>query len=165
MARAEQANREKADPARALASKLAAEQREADKLVNASEAWVSTPLANLPREIDLLLLALIAGALGTFVHISRSYVDYVGNRTLRSSWCPWYLLYSFIRAALALILYIALRGGLLTASTDVNPYEMVAIAALVGMFTKQATDKLSEIFSTLFKTDKEKELKLDFCSA
>jgi hypothetical protein len=41
----------------------------------------------------------------------------------------------------------------------VNPYGMVALAGLVGMFTKQATDKLSEVFSTLFKTDREKELK------
>ena len=90
---------------------------------------------------------------------ARSYVDYVGNRTRRGSWTFWYLLYPFIGAALALIFYIALRGGLLTDGTDVKPSMMVALAGLVGMFTKQATDKLSEVCSTFFKIDKEEEVK------
>ena len=41
------------------------------------------------------------------------------------------------------------------ACTDVNVYGLVAISGLVGMFSKQATNKLSELFSTRFKTDKD----------
>jgi hypothetical protein len=71
-------------------------------------------------------------------------------------------MYPFIGAALALIFYLAIRGGFLTEATtgaDINLYGLVAISGLVGMFSKQATNKLSELFTTLFKTDKEAELK------
>ena len=36
-----------------------------------------------------------------------------------------------------------------------NLYGLTAISGLVGMFSKQATTKLSEVFTTLFKTDKD----------
>jgi hypothetical protein len=111
----------------------------------------------LSREVDLLLLVLICGALGSFAHGARSFVDFVGNRTLRASWSAWYLLYPLIGATLALIFYLAVRGGFMTtnAGKDVNLYGLTAISGLVGMFSKQATTKLSEVFSTMFKTDKD----------
>jgi len=109
------------------------------------------------REVDLLLLVLICGALGSFAHGARSFVDFVGNRTLRASWSAWYLLYPLIGSTLALIFYLAVRGGFLTtgAGKDLNIYGLTAISGLVGMFSKQATTKLAELFSTLFKTDKD----------
>jgi hypothetical protein len=113
--------------------------------------------ATVGREVDLLWLVMICGALGSFAHGARSFVDFVGNRTLRASWSAWYLLYPLIGAALALIFYLAVRGGFLTtnAGQDVNLYGLTAISGLVGMFSKQATTKLAEVFSTLFKTDKD----------
>jgi hypothetical protein len=116
--------------------------------------------ATFSREVDLLLLVMICGALGSFAHGARSFVDFVGNRTLRASWSAWYLLYPLIGATLALIFYLAVRGGFLTTTSadgakDVNVYGLTAISGLVGMFSKQATTKLSEVFSTLFKTDKD----------
>lgn len=113
--------------------------------------------ASFSREVDLLLLVLICGALGSFAHGARSFVDFVGNRTLRASWSAWYLLYPLIGATLALIFYLAVRGGFMTtnAGTDVNLYGLTAISGLVGMFSKQATTKLSEVFTTMFKTDKD----------
>ncbi len=48
------------------------------------------------------------------------------------------------------------RGGLIGASTGaeaLSPYGIAAIAGLAGLFAKQATDKLREVFETLFKTD------------
>jgi hypothetical protein len=118
--------------------------------------------AKVEREIDLLWLVMICGALGSFAHGARSFVDFVGNRTLRASWGAWYLMYPLIGAALALIFYLAVRGGFLTtnagttnAGQDVNLYGLTAISALVGMFSKQATTKLAEVFATLFKTDKD----------
>ena len=116
----------------------------------------------IPRDVDLLWLVLISGALGSFVYTARSFVDFVGNKTIRSSWTVWYLMYPFIGAALAMIFYLAVRGGFLTAATssaDINLFGLVAISGLVGMFSKQATSKLGEVFATLFKTDKEDELK------
>lgn len=56
--------------------------------------------------------------------------------------------------SLALVFYFVIRGGFLTTSggaKDINPYGIAALAGLVGMFSKQATDKLSEVFGTLFR--------------
>jgi len=116
----------------------------------------------IPRDVDLLWLVLISGALGSFVYTARSFVDFVGNKTIRGSWTVWYLMYPFIGAALAMIFYLAVRGGFLAATTssaDINLFGLVAISGLVGMFSKQATSKLGEVFTTMFKTDKEDELK------
>lgn len=40
-------------------------------------------------------------------------------------------------------------------STPLNPYGIMAIACLAGMFSKQATDKLREVFQTLFQIKEE----------
>jgi hypothetical protein len=68
----------------------------------------------------------------------------------------WYVLRIPIGVALAFIVYFAIRGGLLSASalsvSDINPFGLAALAALVGLFSKQATDKLEETFKTMFRT-------------
>ena len=83
-------------------------------------------------------------------------MDFVGNRRFVGSWTWWYLLRPFIGVALALLIYFAVRGGLIAASTGaggLSPYGVAAIAGMAGLFSKQATDKLREVFETLFKTD------------
>lgn len=97
----------------------------------------------------------IAGALGSYVHSTTSFSDYVGNRKLVRSWAWWYILRPLIGISLALVLYFVIRAGFFSPSAEVeatSPYGFAAIAGLVGMFSKQATDKLSELFDTLFKT-------------
>jgi hypothetical protein len=118
------------------------------------------------RELDLLLLVLLAGSLGSFLHLAQSYSEFVGNRTLKSSWAWWYSLGPFIGAGLALVFYAAIRGGVMAVSTgsnakasELNPFGLVSVAAMVGMFSKPATIKLGEVFDTLFKSDKAKESK------
>jgi hypothetical protein len=104
----------------------------------------------------LLMLILTIGALGSFIHSATSFADYVGNKKARLSWVVWFLLRPLIGSALALVFYLTLRGGLFASTTDVqslNIYGFAAIGALTGMFSKQATDKLREIFDNLFKTD------------
>ncbi|HLL73602.1 MAG TPA: hypothetical protein VK363_19345 [Pyrinomonadaceae bacterium] len=103
-----------------------------------------------------LLLVIVCGALGSYIHAATSYADYLGNRKFTPSWTWWYLLRTLIGTGLALVVYFAIRGGFLLLANDVeadkvNPYGIAAIAALVGMFSKQATDKLNEVFSTLFR--------------
>jgi len=103
----------------------------------------------------LLLLVIVAGILGSFVHGATSLADYIGNDRFNSKWTWFYLLRPVIGMALALVFYFVIRGGFLTTNvgaTDINPYGIAALAGLVGMFSKQATDKLSEVFSTLFKS-------------
>jgi hypothetical protein len=128
---------------------------------------VDTRLAgHINRELDLLLLVLLAGSLGSFLHLAQSYSEFVGNRTLKSSWAWWYSLGPFIGAGLALVFYAAIRGGVMAVSTgsnakasELNPFGLVSVAAMVGMFSKPATIKLGEVFDTLFKSEKAKESK------
>jgi hypothetical protein len=98
----------------------------------------------------------VAAALGSFVHVATSFATYIGNGKFDVRWLWWYVLRTPIGVALALVVYFAIRGGLLTASSlstaDINPFGIAALSGLVGLFSKQATDKLEETFKTLFRT-------------
>jgi hypothetical protein len=107
------------------------------------------------EEVAMLALVVCSSALGGSLHSAISFTDYVGNRRLTASWVWWYVLRSLLGTSLAMLFYFALRGGLFgaDASTDViNPFGIAALAGLVGLFHKQATDKLRELFDTMFKT-------------
>jgi len=106
-------------------------------------------------EVRLLVLVAVAGALGSYIHLATSFADYLGNRQFVNSWKWWYVLRPFIGAALAEMIYFAARGGLVSGGAgagDLSPYGVTAVAGLTGMFSKQATDKLREVFENLFKT-------------
>lgn len=107
-------------------------------------------------DVRLILLVMVAGALGSFIHVATSFADYVGNNKLVKTWMWWYLLRPFIGMLLAVIFYVAIRGGFLSTGTqagNINPFGIAALAGLVGMFSKQASDKLNEMFNTLFRTE------------
>jgi hypothetical protein len=111
---------------------------------------------HLTADAALLLLVVLVSALGSFVHAATSFADYVGNRQLKISWVWWYLLRVLVGSALALLFYFAVRGGFFandSSSADVNPYGIAAISGLVGLFSKQATDKLREVFDTAFRVN------------
>lgn len=113
---------------------------------------------DIQPETRLLLLVMAMGALGSYIHAGTSFVSYVGNRSFVESWTWWYVLRPFIGLALAIIFYFVIRGGLLSAgavASDISPFGFAAVAGLVGMFSKQATDKLEEVFGNLFQVSKE----------
>jgi len=115
---------------------------------------------SVSSEINLILLVMVVGAIGSYVHTATSFADFVGNRRIYRSWVWYYVLRVFIGVALALIFYFVIRGGLLSAGSDtkdLNTFGIAAVSALVGMFSKPATDKLAEVFDTIFKTVKEEE--------
>jgi hypothetical protein len=106
----------------------------------------------LSREGRLFVIVLLAGALGGIVHSLRSLYWYVGNRNLRYSWLLMYATLPITGAALALIAYVVLRGGLTTtfaSSQDISPFGMAAVAALVGLFSRETAEKLKSVFETL----------------
>jgi hypothetical protein len=107
----------------------------------------------LTAEVRLIWLVVITSALGSYIHTVTSFALYTGNRRLDPNWLAWYLLRPAISAALALIFYFALRAGLFsgaTADQTINPFGIAAISGMVGMFSKQATEKLGKIFDTIF---------------
>lgn len=104
---------------------------------------------------ELFLAVMLSGALGSYIHGVNSFVSYVGNRRFLASWAPWYFLRPFMGVAMAVVFYVAVRGGVLVLSGgngQVDPYGMMTVAALAGMFSKQASDKLAEVFDTLFRS-------------
>ena len=108
------------------------------------------------RELQLLLVVVLAGALGSFIHILKSATAFIGNGTMKASWYWWYITCPFVGAAMAIIFYAVLRGGFLVgAPADekfVNPFGVLVIGALVGMFSDKASLKLAEIFETIFRS-------------
>lgn len=113
----------------------------------------------IENESRLALLVILSGALGSFIHTATSFSRYIGHDKFYQRWIWWYILRPFIGSALALIFYFVIRGGLFTStsSDEINLYGILAISGLVGMFSKQATDKLDELFNNLFKTEKEQD--------
>ena len=105
-------------------------------------------------EACLILLVILSSCLGGFVYIASSFVYHVGNKTFTTHWVFWYVIRLFIGIALALIFYFVLRGGLLTttgSSQFINPFGIAGVGGLVGLFSKQATEKLKEVFDTVFQ--------------
>jgi len=109
---------------------------------------------SISKEIRLILIVIAAGGLGSFIHGATSLISYVGNRKIVKSWTWWYILRPFVGSALALIFYFAIRGGFLSVTAGVEAishFGIAATAGIVGMFSKEATDKLHEVFVTLFR--------------
>src|SRR5690242_14686024 len=74
--------------------------------------WPGSTLLSMPADTRFLITAALAGALGSCIHLSTSFVSYAGNRKLQQSWAVWYFLRPGIGAALALVVYFALHAGL-----------------------------------------------------
>jgi hypothetical protein len=119
-------------------------------------APLKVPFMEQPRcvydEDRLLLIVLFAGALGGMVYALRSLVWYIGNRSLKWSWSALYFLTPFTSGALALVFYFVVRGGFFSPTSsvsDTSPFGFAALAALIGMFTENAINKLRSVADTL----------------
>ena len=110
-------------------------------------------------EAQLLTQAFFAGVIGSFLHAAQSLTSYVGNDTFKLSWSAWYIMRPWIGGILALAMAFAAQAGLVGAASagNANVNGIVALGLLGGWFSKTTTDKLQEVFSTLFKTDADKE--------
>jgi len=100
----------------------------------------------------ILLLVLLAGALGGTIHSVRSFFYYVGNRDFKWSWVPMYGFRPLTGAALACIFFICVNGGIISSQSPSNRLWIVGLAALVGLFSPQGFEKLKKIFEAIFTT-------------
>ncbi len=114
---------------------------------------------NFTADVVLIAIVLIAGGLGAMIGVSRRFLYFATREELtkRDEWS--YLMRPLQGAVLSLIVYFTLRGGYLgqDASSPVNPYGVAALSALVGLFTRHAVSKLSDVFDTMFGPTKEDE--------
>jgi hypothetical protein len=110
-------------------------------------AWA----CSLSGNVRLLLIVVVVGALGSLIHVIRSFYWYVGNRNLKASWLLMYFLLPFSGAGLALLFFLIARGissQPVAIQSSVDGY--AALAALVGMFSQQALVKLKKIAEGFF---------------
>jgi len=115
------------------------------------------------NETIALAIVMITGALGSFIHIATSFSSFVGNRRLSSSWVWWFLLRAPMGAALALVVYFILRSGFLLdggLGTQLSPFGIAAVGAVVGIASKQIIDKLRNVADATFNTS-EDDMRVD----
>jgi hypothetical protein len=108
------------------------------------------------KDHSLLLLVLIMGAVGSWLHAVSSFLDFVGNRNFVTSWFTWYLMRPILGAMMAVVFYLVIRAGLFPQSgvgiEAINPFSIAALAGLVGLSTQRASKKLADVFDALFPT-------------
>ena len=104
-----------------------------------------------PVGSDLFRMLIMAGALGGCIHAMRSLYWYAGQRELRWSWLPMYFALPFIGAAMAMLFSLLIVAGFVsdTAGRSQSLF-IIAVAGLVGMFSQQASLKLTDIANAFF---------------
>jgi hypothetical protein len=118
---------------------------------------------SISKEVLLIMIVIAAGGLGSFIHGATSLISFIGNRKIVKSWAWWYILRPFIGSTLALIFYFVIRGGFFSVSAgveDISHFGIAASAGLVGMFSKEAIDKLRDVFLALFRPKDQRKDKL-----
>ena len=108
-------------------------------------------------EVVLMLMVLLVGAGAALVGVSWRFLRHarLDELTKRDEWA--YALRPMQGAVLALVVYFTLRGGFLgqDQSAPINPYAIAALAGLVGLFTRHAVSKLTDVFDTVFGKPRE----------
>lgn len=124
-------------------------------------SWLLGNMLGTNLEIRLLFIVAVSGALGSSIQTAKSYAGHIAAGRFNTNFMTWYFMRFPVGIGLALLVYLVIRGGFLTGSfsasadvaTNVNPFGIAAISALTGMFAKEASAKLSEVFSNTFAGD------------
>jgi hypothetical protein len=119
-----------------------------DQAMSSLEGRFSFVCPTIPDN-TMVWMVLFAGALGGLVHALRSFVWYAGQRELVWSWVPMYALLPFSAGALGFVFYLIIRAGLYQPGGGTS-FLLVGLAALVGMFSTQAADKLKKVAEGIF---------------
>jgi len=103
----------------------------------------------------LILLVIVLAALGAQIRCVKSVWWYVGNRKLKKSWVPMYLLSPLVGSMLGFVFYLLVRGGLVALGGQMETPSEVALAgasALVGMFSDEASMKFKALAQAIFSS-------------
>ncbi len=106
-------------------------------------------------QVQYILLAGLFGIIGSSAHGVASLTVWHGHCKSRWKWGWWYFVRPPIGLALAIIVYVVLRAGLLT-GVEMNYYGVAAVSALVGFSTEPTMKKLRDILDKLFGIEKKK---------
>jgi hypothetical protein len=152
---------EKAADLAAATEQLEASKTETELATRIAEArWNAVIAAEeklAPPERSVIIMVILLGTLGGLIHLASSLTIFVGNRDLKRSWIVYYVLAPVQGAALAPLLYLLLKSAVLSpqyasggGTQNLNLTAIYAFAALTGLFSKQAVEKLADVFATIF---------------
>ena len=108
---------------------------------------------SISNEACLILIVVLAGALGGQVRSLRSLAWYTGNKELKKSWLLQYILSPFVGATLAIVTYFVIRGGFVSAGSTTQQssvYVYAGIASIVGIASEPVALKLKQVAESLF---------------
>ena len=104
------------------------------------------------RDRSVIALVLVVGALGAFLGASRSFANFVGNRSFRPSWAVFYLFRPVFGSGLALLIWFGCRMGAVPGFTSSagEPFGTAFLAGVTGLFADTVLGKLKEVISAMF---------------
>jgi predicted acylesterase/phospholipase RssA/tetratricopeptide (TPR) repeat protein len=114
----------------------------------------------VPREWRLMLIALLAGGIGSLLQAAAALVTQPGIRTLNTAWARWYLLRPLPGMVLGLLVYVLVRALFLSAGADasaVSPVGVVVLAGLVGLVAREANTRLQNLLELVLSADQDEE--------
>ncbi len=117
--------------------------------------WTRDEYAN---DLRMMAVTALAGGLGSCVATILGYLLHASERKdFDAAYSAWYIGRPLLGFLLGFIFYFMVKGGLLVVAMDgadmeLNDAGMAAIGSLVGLFSKNAVEKLRELFNTLFQT-------------
>ena len=117
-------------------------------------------------EQNLFLLVSACGGLGASIHALSSFLVYIGNAKFSSNWSIWYIGRPILGGGVAIAFYFVFRAGFVGFANvkdvgTVNLYGICGISVIVGLFSKEAIEKLKEIAATVFVKPKKQKDALD----
>jgi hypothetical protein len=104
-------------------------------------------------ESYLFLIVFLAGMLGGTIRALHSLVKHLGLKDFSFYWSWFYITLPFTSAGLAIVIYFVLRGGFYGGGFGkglvLNIFSFAALAALTGLFTDNAMERLKQAASTM----------------
>jgi hypothetical protein len=114
------------------------------------------------REVKLVLISILFGVLGASVQGISSLVVWNSRGKLEEGWGLWYIARPLVGAALSVMTYLIIRVGLIPSPSGalvINDFGVAAIGALVGLMADEMSQKLRDVFDSLFGIRKPAEEK------
>ena len=122
---------------------------------DSANAWLGSTLIlniSIAFHLRMLLLILMAGALGSYIHVATSFSYHIAKRDFEPHWYWWYWMRLPIGAALALVAIMIIDGGVFVTpygSSDTVPSTAIGLAALIGLFSRHLLEKFRDIFDVI----------------
>jgi hypothetical protein len=108
-----------------------------------------------------LIVTLFAAGVGSTIATMMGYLEHACvKKDFDPAFAPWYVGRPIMGLLLGALFYLVLRGGLLATVSGgdengamaLNEYALAGLGGLVGLFSKNALEKLREVFDIFFAT-------------